>query len=965
MTAPGDPKPNPELLAVIYDNMSDGVVATNSAGKIIFCNQAMGLLTGRPIEELMGKSPEEAWGAKGKGHGRRLSSSTLQQVIQRPDGSSRTVTAKSFGVAGQQKIDVAIYRDVTRILNAKKAQERSESLFNAFMENSPSAASIKDEVGRYVFVNNQLLKVFGRKAGEWVGKTDHDLWPETTARTIRENDQEVLEAGASRHFLESLPHSDGTHQWLSLRFLLDLPGEGRFISTMSIDITQQREAEEEVEHRLALEAAIAGVSAILSSGDDERVGEALGMVGQALGVDRVTLYEGRDSGQSLFVLSAAWSGPRAIRQRPDNEIGLADLPWWNARLREESLFAVSDIMKLPREAFLEREWFLRGDIHALVVAAICGPEGAVYGFIRFDVMESARTWSASDLRLLGMLGELFSAHMERMQHEAELLRTNRELQKRLRERVAEAVEKRQYFDELRLMRSIVVNANDIVLVTDAGSLEEPGPRIVFVNEAFTRTMGYCAGEVIGRSPRLLQGPGTDRQTLDRIRRALQGWEPVTAEVLNYRKNGEPVWIELSIFPVMDEAGSYTHWVGIQRDVTVRKQQEDERARLMERAEQERRLESLEILAGGIAHEFNNLLVGILGNANLAGLEVPADSGAWSYLAQIEEAGMRAANLTRQLLSFTGQDNAAMTALDLSGSLQSLVALIERQAFDRGVHLSARLSPDLPAIMGDLGQVRQMVMNLLTNAFESMDRGGEVTLVTEVRHLGDRELEEALPVGQLDGRDFVVLRIEDNGRGMEPEVRRRMFEPFFTTKASGRGLGLSAVLGIIRGHGGGIRVSSEVGKGTVIELLFLPGGEMVQKQEESESFGQGGRGEGLVLVVDDDDFVRHVAQSILEKAGFEVIAASDGVEGLAVFEENADRLKAMIVDIKMPRMSGDALLLKIRTLGSRIPIILSSGYSDVDPGSEQVLDEWSLFLAKPYRPARLISALQRLMGSVAP
>src|SRR5690606_4121744 len=261
--------------------------------------------------------------------------------------------------------------------------------------------------------------------------------------------------------------------------------------------------------------------------------------------------------------------------------------------------------------------------------------------------------------------------------------------------------------------------------------------------------------------------------------------------------------------------------------------------------------------------------------SLALEEAGSNSPAAPYLEQVEKAAMRAADLTRQMLSFSGQDSSSMASLDLSSSLQSLAAVLERQAFDREVRLVTNFTGKLPPISGDIGQIRELVMNLLNNAFEAVSAGGVVEIRTELRYLGPEDLEEVTPQVSLDPGNFVVLTIRDNGRGMDAEVRQRMFEPFFTTKSPGRGLGLSAVLGIVRRHGSAVRVQSEPGKGTSVDVFCSPITEKQLKPEDKSLLDPDWKGEGLVLVVDDDDFVRNVAKSILERIGFDVITAVDG------------------------------------------------------------------------------------------
>ena len=368
-----------------------------------------------------------------------------------------------------------------------------------------------------------------------------------------------------------------------------------------------------------------------------------------------------------------------------------------------------------------------------------------------------------------------------------------------------------------------------------------------------------------------------------------------------------------------------------------------------------KLESLGVLAGGIAHDFNNLLVGVLGNASLALSELSEDSPARRFVQDVETSAQRAAELTRQMLAYSGRGKFVVEPLNLSHLVHEMTQLLGR-VISKRARLSMHLRDDLPAVVADATQLRQVVMNLITNASDALvGESGLITVrtgtfVADTRMLAGTYLKEELPAG-----DYVYLEVTDSGVGMDAETRGRIFEPFFTTKFTGRGLGLAAVLGIVRGHKGAIDVTSEPGCGTVFRVL-LPASAAVADVPVARHVGPAEwKARGVALIVDDEEAVRSVARHVLERSGFTVVEAATGEDALAICAAH-ESPRIVLLDLTMPGMSGEATLNELQRRWPTLPVIVSSGFMP-DDGSGIAA---APFLAKPYRPSELIEIVRRLL-----
>jgi nitrogen-specific signal transduction histidine kinase/CheY-like chemotaxis protein len=397
-----------------------------------------------------------------------------------------------------------------------------------------------------------------------------------------------------------------------------------------------------------------------------------------------------------------------------------------------------------------------------------------------------------------------------------------------------------------------------------------------------------------------------------------------------------------------------------RDITERKEAEAEQERLRAEVQHAQKLESLGVLAGGIAHDFNNLLVAVLGNASLVLHRLPEDSEIREPIVQIEAAARRARELTRQLLAYSGRSQLTVEPVDLNALVEEMSSLL-RVSISKKVKLVVEHQTGLPAVEGDPTQLRQVVMNLITNASEAIEGTGTVTLQTSVVDAATFEPGATFADEGLQPGPLVCLAVTDTGCGMEEEVLRRLFDPFFTTKFTGRGLGMSAVLGIIRGHRGAIEVRSTPGVSTCVRV-FLPPVEAPAIASARKASEVAEDAPGTILVVDDELTVREVAGSILRSFGYEVLTAGDGREGVALFAEDPDRVSAVLMDATMPTMDGAEACQRIREIRPGVPIVLSSGFTEqemvkrIQPGTRPLIPPTSAHRGRSVStPARGSSA----------
>jgi PAS domain S-box-containing protein len=509
----------------------------------------------------------------------------------------------------------------------------------------------------------------------------------------------------------------------------------------------------------------------------------------------------------------------------------------------------------------------------------------------------------------------------------------------------------------------------------ARRLVESIPHAAFVFDLRTRRVEYAserAEAVLGWTPAALTalGPrGLDRivhvEDRPKVADLLGRWDAagdddgVGADLRVRDRAGSWRWIRAyaKVFSRTPD-GRVRQLVGTCEDVTRARREEEDRRALEQRVRVAQKAESLGLLAGGIAHDFNNLLTSVLGNAGLAALHLDAASLALPFVRQIETAARRAADLTTQLLGYAGKGQLVVRRLDLARLVEEMTGLLET-VVSKDVRVVSRHGRGV-AVEGDPTQLRQVAMNLITNASDAcLGRPGEIAVTTGVVDLDAGSAlgvgaEEPLPAGR-----YVFLEVTDTGCGMDAETLPRIFDPFFSTKRTGRGLGLAAVLGIVRGHRGAIRVTSEPGHGSSFQVL-LPACDAPEPDAPAgvETWRPG----GTVLLVDDEEDVRRAAAAMLESLGFEVLEAEDGVSALQAFRRHADRVDLVLLDLTMPRLDGARTLRRMRALRPDVRVVVSSGYAEDDVRERFARGEPPAgYLRKPYGLDELRSVLGRVLA----
>ena len=484
-----------------------------------------------------------------------------------------------------------------------------------------------------------------------------------------------------------------------------------------------------------------------------------------------------------------------------------------------------------------------------------------------------------------------------------------------------------------------------------------------VNPAFCAMLGYTELELLSKSLEditVAEDWGRCIQVFEQIDQGARG--PFIADKRYRKKDGAILWCRVNLFVVDLEDGRDQGLVAHIQDITLVRTAEEQRKLLTERVQQAQKLESLGVLAGGIAHDFNNLLVAIIGNAGLARMKLGGNSPADANLADIESASNRAAELTQQMLAYSGGGSFLVEPVDLGEVIGGMKDLLE-VATRRSTTLELRLAADLPAFEADVTQVRQLLLNLVTNAAEAVgDDGGKVTITTGVS-LADREtLSQTYVDDELPGGHYVYVEVQDDGGGMPTEIRGRAFEPFFSTKGPGRGLGLPASLGIVRSHNGTIQIHSDGTSGTRIRVMFPSTQQVPERQSELDGrVAAPDKSRRTILVIDDESGVRAVAGESLRCGGFDVITAQNGEEGLRVYEERRAEIDVVLLDMTMPGLSGLQVLERLRAIDPAVGVILSSGHTR-EAALARVGDNMPGFLKKPYLPQKLISAVQEFVAA---
>jgi PAS domain S-box-containing protein len=801
-----------------------------------------------------------------------------------------------------------------------------QALLETWLQNAPVGFAFLDRHFRYVRLNDALAAAHTMPADDAVGKTVQEvvpyLWPllepflrrALAGETLLDQDISVVTQAGDRRC------------WRSSLYPVRREGDVVGIGVVVIDVTEQRRAEAALRVRKDLYAMLS------------RTNRAVAVCATRDALFQELCATAVESGRFLFAWVGELRGDRVERvaSAGDDKGYLAELvisleesdprsrgPCGRCALTGRSV-VVNEFMATPAMEM----WHASGarvGIEAVAsfplseqgrVVAVLSLYAGAPGFFTEDRLTTLNEITPSASHAL----DAFVHERKREHDEAEL---------RTRDRALRAV-------------------SQGIIIADARAHDEP---IIYASPSFARITGYAVEEALGRNCRFLQGKDTDPKAIAEVSRAVRAGRACTVEILNYRKDGTPFWNTLDLSPVLDAGGAVTHFVGVQTDLT-------ERRNLESQLRQAQKMEAVGQLAAGVAHDFNNLLSVILSYTSLVEEALPAGDPSRTDLEEVRLAAKRATELTRQLLAFSRQQTLQPRVLELGQVVLGMEKML-RRLLGEDVELSLSGPRPFGRVHADPSQVEQTLMNLAVNARDAMTTGGTLSIETV-----DVDVGASHPAAERHGVPpgaYVMLAISDTGEGMDAATRERIFEPFFTTKELGKGtgLGLSTVFGIVTQSQGHITVESEPGRGTTF-AVYLPRVEGAAEQLPAPANPGTLRGTETILLVEDEEQVRTMMRSVLRRHGYTVLDAQNGGEAFLICEQYEATIHLLLSDVVMPRMSGRQLAERLRPLRPDMRALFVSGYTGGALSTSRVLGPQVAFLPKPFTPDTLLRRVRELL-----
>lgn len=843
----------------------------------------------------------------------------------------------------QSKARAEVERSAHDLRTSTEALRESEERFNAFMDNSPAIAFMKDEEGRYVYVSKPFRSQYNMEPAGCLGKTDFDLWPEEVSRKLREHDLAVLSSGQTSEMIEEVPPVDGAiKSWLAFKFPIKDSSGRVFLAGIAVDITGRKHMEEELrksEERFQL----------VTRATNDAVWDWDFSTGQLWWNGNI---------QTLFGYSA-------------DQIG-TDCVWWEERIHPDD----------------------RGQISAGLVAAIDQGKhvwGSEYRFRRangsyafvYDRGFVAHDAAGRPVRMTGSMMDI----TRRREAELEICKANQRAIK----------EYKQLLERLATLAQALGTARELETVYRAlcdFSLVSAPCTALFISiyhwNREEREMVYFwkDGKEVFPSelPLLPVGGGPAGQAtktgeivvcndyLDAFQEGPQFWVGPEEPQLPRRALIAPMSIMGRVIGTVEIQNSTGDIYTVEHTAAMRMAANMaasaiENVRLIElerekeeQSRQSQKMEAIGQLAGGVAHDFNNLLTAITGYSDLSIRRLVHGDPIRRNLEEIKKASDRAASLTRQLLAFSRRQVLQPKILNLNGVISDTYQMLGR-LIGADIEVGLFLKPELWRIKADPGQIDQVLMNLAVNARDAMPDGGKLTIRTANVEM-DPEI--ARKYVSVQAGPHVLLTVSDTGCGMDEETKQHIFEPFFTTKSvgNGTGLGLSTVYGIIKQSGGYISVESEVGAGTTFSIYLPRASEAVADEDTSGRVADLPGGDETVLLAEDEEVVRMMTARILEESGYTVITAANGQEALRICSEHQRPIDLMLTDVVMPELGGSRLAARAVEMRPGMKVLYTSGYTDDAIVHHGVLEPGTLFLEKPFAPDQLIRKVREVLDLLA-
>jgi PAS domain S-box-containing protein len=868
---------------------------------------------------------------------RGMKETAAEYRIIRPDGTERWVLDRAYPLrngAGEPIGMAGIVKDITESKIAEEALRQREMLYHTVFESAGDAILILEQ-DRFIDCNQRALEMFRLTRDELTGLEPMALSPERqpdgfpSAERQRQVHAAAL-AGKPQLFQWSHRRRDGGEFVAEVGLRAFTLGSKTLLMAMVRDITERLEAEQQVSLLNQVYALISHINeAIVRISDRDTLLQETCRIAVEHGQFRLAWVGLVDpaSGEVCPVAAAGHDEGYVEQVRASVEAGSQGRGPTGTAIREGRVIICADIAQDPKMA-LWREAALARGYHSCIALPLKAGRQVVGALVVY-----------------GAKPDIFTTFItESLIEVAEDLSFALQLCERNRQRELEQ-------QQLRLQHSALEAAANAIMITDCHGV------IHWVNDSFTRLTGYTRAEAIGQNPRLLKSGAQNREFYQGLWQTILAGSVWQGSMINKRKDGALYDEEITITPVRSQAGDITHFIAIKQDVTERRKLEQQFLRAQ-------RMQSIGLLAGGVAHDLNNVLTPVLMALPL--LRGPLEPRQRDHVLEtLEQSVRRGANIVQQVLTFARGVEVQRALVQLRHLVRE-VAKISEETFPRDIRINTLLPTHLWPFLGDPTQIHQVVLNLAVNARDAMPEGGLLTFSAQNVELRERLqfMDFEIPPGR-----YVSLSVADTGTGISPKNLERVFEPFFTTKPAGKGtgLGLSTVLGIVKSHGGLVEVKTRMGEGSTF-TVFLPAEPAQKEPAASAEVASPPKGGGeTVLVVDDEAGILQVASSILRANGYRVVCARNGNEALAELAKPGQKIQAVISDIMMPSMDGLALTRALRQTYPGMPIIAMTGLMN-PPGEEDrssKLRDLGVrhFLRKPFETEELLILLQEALREV--
>lgn len=668
---------------------------------------------------------------------------------------------------------------------------------------------------------------------------------------------------------------------------------------------------------------------------DTGIKSALAMTGRFIGVDRVNLYLFQKNESSL-IHTHEWCD-KGVSSQIDiqKKISPDEVPWMMVRLKKFNIIHIPVVAELPPDAAAEKKMFESREAKSLIIVPLV-LGNRLMGFLGADIVGNSHGRMEEDLVFLQLVGETIIHAIDRDRAERALACQSERLDR-------------------------------ILKGTNVGTWEwniQTGETIV--NERWAEIIGSTTKELdpFVEGSRYRNCHPDDRKKADELLQECfeRKREFYSCELQVRHKSGEWIWVEDRGKIITWTENGRPEWMyGTRTDISLQKKKEQEQQKISEQLQQAQNLESLGVLAGGIAHDFNNILMGIMGYADHALDNLSMASVCRHNINQVINASKRAAELCNQMLDYAGKGHYERKTISLRRLITETLTILN-SSISKKNRLDVCIETEIPNIMADPTQIRQILLNLVINASEAIgDRSGIITISTGKTDIPENDVWNEYVVAPHTPGTYVYFEVSDTGCGFNRETAQHFFEPFFTTKFTGRGLGLSAVLGIVRVHEGALWISSAPEKGATFKVL-LPADHDSEDGKSSETGKNAWQGEGVVLLVDDEEMVLDVTGQMLKRMGMHVLTAKDGLEAVATYRGHQVEIDIVLLDMTMPYLNGEETFQELHKINPEVKVVIASGYNEDDITSRTQSKGLAGCLQKPYTLAKLRSLFSRVMSA---